>query len=365
MKKALIYIYDYIGSEAVNANYIRQIVSQYEDQGYNEFELHISSMGGSVFEGIAIYNFLKSKSVEVYVEGIAASIASVIAMCGRKIYMNKSSMMMIHNPWLWEGGEADEMRKKADMLDQIKSAIVEAYKERTRLSKSELEKMMDEETWLNAAECVKKGFADEVLKASTAKNYIAVYAMTIDDEIPNKNKDKKMTKEFLAKLGLPETATEAEALARIAEINAGRYELKNDVYVKKEEQPVTKPQDKTETTPSDKKDELSESVKALTTQVTELMNKTKDAEVIGLVDAAINDCKILPKDRDIYITAAKADFAGTKAKLDACAKNSVKPGTVTVNKETGEEKPQTSADKVKAAADAFKAQGRVPQAAKA
>lgn len=77
MKRAIIYIYDYIGNEAVNANYIRQVVTQYEDQGIDKFELHINSMGGSVFEGIAIYNFLKGKDIDVYIDGVAASIAPI------------------------------------------------------------------------------------------------------------------------------------------------------------------------------------------------------------------------------------------------------------------------------------------------
>lgn len=81
--------------------------------------LHINSPGGSVFEGIAIYNMLKQNPahVNVYVDGLAASIASVIAMSGDAIFMPSNAMMMIHNPWTMAVGNAEELRKQADGLD--------------------------------------------------------------------------------------------------------------------------------------------------------------------------------------------------------------------------------------------------------
>ena len=134
--------------------------------------LHINSPGGSVFEGIAIYNMLKQNpaKVNVYVDGLAASIASVIAMSGDAIFMPKNAMMMIHNPWTMAVGNADELRKQADDLDQITKASVVTYLNKAdgKLDESTLKELMDNETWLTAQEAVDYGLADEVMEPNKA-----------------------------------------------------------------------------------------------------------------------------------------------------------------------------------------------------
>lgn len=134
--------------------------------------LHINSPGGSVFEGIAIYNMLKQNSahINVYVDGLAASIASVIAMSGDAIFMPSNSMMMIHNPWTMAVGNANELRKQADNLDQITKVSVQTYlaKAGDKLDKETLTQLMDNETWLTAQEAVDYGLADEVMEANKA-----------------------------------------------------------------------------------------------------------------------------------------------------------------------------------------------------
>lgn len=134
--------------------------------------LHINSPGGSVFEGIAIYNMLKQNPahVNVYVDGLAASIASVIAMSGDAIFMPSNAMMMIHNPWTMAVGNAEELRKQADGLDQITKSSVQTYlaKAGDKLDEDKLKELMDNETWLTAQEAVDYGLADEVLSANQA-----------------------------------------------------------------------------------------------------------------------------------------------------------------------------------------------------
>ena len=134
--------------------------------------LHINSPGGSVFEGIAIYNMLKQNPahVNVYVDGLAASIASVIAMSGDAIFMPSNAMMMIHNPWTMAVGNAEELRKQADDLDQITKSSVQTYlaKAGDKLDEDKLKELMDNETWLTAQEAVDYGLADEVLSANQA-----------------------------------------------------------------------------------------------------------------------------------------------------------------------------------------------------
>lgn len=134
--------------------------------------LHINSPGGSVFEGIAIYNMLKQSKahINVYVDGLAASIASVIAMSGDTIFMPSNAMMMIHNPWTFAMGNAQELRKQADDLDRITQSSVQCYLEKAgdKLDQKTLKDLMDDETWLTAQQAVDYGLADEVMGANKA-----------------------------------------------------------------------------------------------------------------------------------------------------------------------------------------------------
>lgn len=134
----------------------------------SEINLHINSLGGDVFEGLAMFNLLKQHkaNVKVYIDGIAASIASVIAMAGDTIYMPKNSMMMIHNCWTYECGNAKDLRKTADDLDKIMEASIESYLSKVKIDKEELMELLDAETWLTAQECFDKGFCNEILPIS-------------------------------------------------------------------------------------------------------------------------------------------------------------------------------------------------------
>lgn len=132
--------------------------------------LHINSPGGSVFEGTAIFNMLKNSKafINVYIDGLAASIASVIAMAGDKIYMPANAMMMIHNPWVVCEGNANELRKMADDLEKIGNLSTETYVKRSngKANAEEIQNLMDEETWLTAKEAVELGLADEVMESN-------------------------------------------------------------------------------------------------------------------------------------------------------------------------------------------------------
>lgn len=134
--------------------------------------LHINSPGGSVFEGIAIYNMLKQSraKVNIYIDALAASIASVIAMSGDAIFMPANSMMMIHNPYTMAVGNANELRKAADDMDQITKASVQSYlaKAGDKLDESTIKEIMDNETWLTAQEAYSYGLCDEVIDANQA-----------------------------------------------------------------------------------------------------------------------------------------------------------------------------------------------------
>lgn len=133
----------------------------------DELRVYINSDGGDVFAGQAIHSMLKRHKarVIVYVDGLAASIASVIAMAGDVVRMPRNAMMMIHNPWTFTWGNAEQLRKVADDLDVIRESIVAAYEDKSGLTRDELIPMLDAETWLTADEAVSKGFADEIEEA--------------------------------------------------------------------------------------------------------------------------------------------------------------------------------------------------------
>ncbi|RLM13321.1 peptidase S14 [Gibbsiella quercinecans] len=167
-KAADIYIYDEIGYWGVTA---RQFAGSLKALGdLDHINLHIHSPGGDVFDGIAIYNLLNSHpaSKTVYIDGLAASMASVIAMVGNPIIMPENAMMMIHKPWGITGGDANDMRDYADLLDKVEAVLIPSYAKKTGKSTDELANMLSEETWLTAQECLEHGFADQISVAVQA-----------------------------------------------------------------------------------------------------------------------------------------------------------------------------------------------------
>ena len=132
----------------------------------NTLNIYINSPGGDVFAGQAIHSMLKRHKAHknVYIDGLAASIASVVVMAGDTIFMPKNAMMMIHNPWTWGIGNAAEFRKLAEDLDKIRESLIAAYEGRSALTRDEIIEIMDSETWLTADECLEYSFCDVVEK---------------------------------------------------------------------------------------------------------------------------------------------------------------------------------------------------------
>jgi ATP-dependent Clp protease protease subunit len=129
-----------------------------------DINLRIMSAGGSVDQGIAIYNAIKRRrgKTVAYVDSVAASIASVITMAADSIVMTKGSKMMVHKPWTIVAGNSTEMRKMADLLDKYEEGLVDIYQSRTNLDKDNLLALLEEETWLTPSEAVDLGFADSI-----------------------------------------------------------------------------------------------------------------------------------------------------------------------------------------------------------
>lgn len=156
-----IYLYDEISAFGINA---ADFTKELNTVKSGKISLRINSPGGCVFDGITIHNALKrhSAKIHVQVDGLAASIASVIAMAGDTVRMAKNSFIMVHNAWALTAGNAADMRKLADTLDKIDTTLVDVYQGKTKADEADIRQMMNDETWLNADEALAKGFCDAV-----------------------------------------------------------------------------------------------------------------------------------------------------------------------------------------------------------
>lgn len=145
------------------------------NEGKDDITLWINSPGGDVFAASQIYTMLKEypSKVTVKIDGIAASAASVIAMAGDEVHMSPTAMMMIHNPSTIVWGEESDMKRGIEMLSEVKESIINAYETKSSLSRNEISKMMDRETWMSAKKAQELGFCDKVLYSEgTPQNLI-------------------------------------------------------------------------------------------------------------------------------------------------------------------------------------------------
>lgn len=203
-KKAEIYIYGYIFSEPFRDEDETSAISfkkELDELGdMKQIDLHINSGGGMVFEGLAIYNMLKrhKATISVYIDGLAASAASVIAMAGDTIYMPENSFLMIHNALVTKTGNHHELRKEADILEKLTESLKTAYMDKgLNISKEELTRLLDEETWLDAKKAIGFGFADEMLQPMRA-------TASIDKSILNRYQNVPVDLESKLNQGKPE-----------------------------------------------------------------------------------------------------------------------------------------------------------------
>jgi ATP-dependent Clp endopeptidase proteolytic subunit ClpP len=158
---AEMYIYDEISWWGVSAESVVNDLKEIEAATIN---LHLNSPGGAVFEGLTIYNALKNHPAKiiVHIDGLAASIASIIAMVGQEIVMAENAFLMIHEPWSFVVGGATEMRQEADLLDKIGGQLVQTYVDRSGATEDQVQDWMGAETWFTAQEAMDAGFIDRI-----------------------------------------------------------------------------------------------------------------------------------------------------------------------------------------------------------
>ena len=162
---AEILIYEEIGDGWMGGISAKQFAEDVKGlKNVSDINVRINSEGGSVFDGHAIYNTLKNHKarVTVDIDGLAASIASIIAMAGDEIRMAENAFMMIHDPWMVAAGTAGELRSQADVMDKVQEKLVNTYVKRTNGDAEQISAWMADETWMNAEEALERGFVDSI-----------------------------------------------------------------------------------------------------------------------------------------------------------------------------------------------------------
>lgn len=304
---AEIRLYGYIGSEEVNAAAFMNELKMLETK-YTKCNLRINSGGGSVFEGLTIFNGIRNSSMEfhAYVDGLAASMASVIILACDKIYMSKVAMLMTHRPSGAAMGNPDQLRTTAEMLESLEESICTIYSERTKLTKEQVKQkyLAATDNWMNAAEAKELGLIDGIYDAPkpaalppatmrTERDLVDYFTnsfnqSTIMEKIA-------LTPVVMAALGVEATAAADEINNAIASVvaKAGQVDAVT-LQLNQEKQKNADLQGKLDAIEATK----------------------QDVAIAQLVDGAIEAKKIVATDKEKYVRLAKADFEGTKDILD-------------------------------------------------
>lgn len=166
-----VYIYGEIGGWGITAAQFIQALKEADD-GNSPVIVRFNTIGGDLFDGIAIHNTLQrlGERATASIEGACYSSGTVAATGAHRVTMADNALFMIHNPWTWAAGDSEELRKLADMLDQALEGIVASYQHRPlTIDDAELRRLINAETWLTAAEAKALGFVDEVSAGGSVK----------------------------------------------------------------------------------------------------------------------------------------------------------------------------------------------------
>lgn len=216
----------------------KKVITDLNDLDVDDINVYINSNGGTVTTALAINNVLKRHKAKktAYIDGIAASSATILTSACDIVKMPKNALFMVHNPWTISIGDKNNLNKTIDTLDKAKEAILESYIAKTGQDKEILSKLMDDETWLNAEEALKYGFIDEIVNEEIEKEQIEnklimnglVFNMSRfnnfnfnNKKIENKNiknKEENMTREEI-KNKFPEIYEEIVNEGRVVERN--------------------------------------------------------------------------------------------------------------------------------------------------
>jgi ATP-dependent protease ClpP protease subunit len=286
---AEVFIFDEIGAWGIRA---KDFVSSLKATKTKRPLVRINSPGGDVFDGLAIFNFLRSLEATVQIDGLAASIASVIALAGKEVRIADNGFLMIHNPWGFVAGDADAMREYAEMLSKLEDTLANAYAKKSGKTAKEAKKWMADETWFTAAEAKAAGLVDtvtdEVSFSASLRSFKSAPAALTQQQNQN-TKMKKLT-EALASAGLIASAD--------LDDNAAAEQFTANLKALTDERDALKAKLKTN------EDAAAAQAKA---------------NAVALVDAAVADGRIVAEHREIWVGKLSADADASKL-LESIAK---------------------------------------------
>ena len=220
-----------IGSWDVEA---REVVEQLS-QADGDITIEINSVGGSVIDGISIYNALRDYdkgTVTVEIGAVAASIASYIALAGDRVVAHSNSVYMIHNAWLPAVGDFIELRKAADISEGLSSIIANAYVAKTKMGKSDALSLMTKETFYYGAEMLDAGFVDEIKDVDSQTDKAEAYSVTVEGLKACNNAvmtNERLEIEAVAKL-LPKEEVETKPAAAVINL-AAQQSRDRELYI--------------------------------------------------------------------------------------------------------------------------------------
>lgn len=197
--------YDWWSGETIqsqtSSKYIKEVLEKANDVKF--INLYINSYGGDVKEGLGIYNQLKRSTAykTAYIDGFACSIASVIPMACDKVVMGVNALMMVHHASMYVYGNAEELRKAANDIEVIDSSSCSSYLEKAgdKLNDETLKQLLDNQTWLNATQCIEYGLADAIAGKEESENIVIAkqqYSQYIKQGLENTNPMPKVPEQF-------------------------------------------------------------------------------------------------------------------------------------------------------------------------
>ena len=202
--EATIYVYDEIGFWGVNA---KDFVKDLNANTAKTIHIRFNRPGGAVFDGTTMANAIRGhKSHTIaHVDGVAASIASIVALATDEVVMAENAFLMIHEPWSMVAGYAEDMRKEANLLDKVGGTIVNTYMNKTGKDEAEIKGLMADETWMTAEEALEMGFIDRIdEEAQNEKAKATIFDLSIFANVPDQLKGEQK----------PPTARELEKILK-------------------------------------------------------------------------------------------------------------------------------------------------------
>lgn len=350
---AEIYIYDEIGDWGTSAQAFAGALAELDVETIN---LYINSPGGSAWDGVAIYNALRRHPAKIngFVDGIAASAASLIAMASDHLTMNASSQLMIHDASGVAWGDADTMRSTADLLDKLSDSYADAYAKRAGGSREGWRQVMRDETWYTAEEAVLAGLADDWdgsadLKAvasfdlsrfrfagrsnAPAPSMPQMAASTIPPAAEPGQQEEESMSEFLAALRDRLGITDAEA--KEDAILAALDEALTEQVEPEEGQPKASTPEGVTTIEVDVLEAMRADLVEKTATLAEVQAKADAERRDSIVAKAIKEGKVAPARRDHWLAQLNADEEGAVQVLDSLA-----PGTIPLNEIGHSDEPE-------------------------